>query len=741
MPILLPRLDDHDYQSLVDELVARIPAHTPEWTHPRPGDPGRTLIDLFAWLGDAILYRANLVPERQRLAFLRLLGKPLEPAIAARGIVTVELDEDDATDAVDLAARATLEGPAAFETRAELTVLPVTAEAYVKSPLSAAQKAAMKDLIDGLETLYGLEGKAEPYETTPVFAGGAVSGAGFDIVKKTVDRSLWLALLAPPDASVETVRQTLGGTAAGRRQLLNVGVAPAIEASGELTGVPKRAEIPHTWEISTAEAGEYLDLDPVGDTPSLARREVLRLTLPGGRLGAPVNDVGGEIKAGVGDRPPRLDDPRRDARLVAWLRLVPGTEVDTLPLAWVGVNAVEIEQRQTLSGRIVGQSDGSAGQQVTLPDTSVEASSLELQVEESGRGYQTWTAVDDIAAAGRDDAVCELDSEAGTVRFGDGVRGRIPELGMRLRVETMRSGGGKVGNLAAGSLTGLSARDLSGRRVTRKLTLCQPLATSGGVDAETLAEAEQRIPAWLAHRDRAVTAKDFRNLARETPGVRLGRVDVLPRFKPQQRPLFDVPGVVSVMVWPDEPLQPAPNPRPDRPQIERIHAWLDERRPLATELWVIGCDYVALGVSAALRVRDGFDINQVLQAVREALRLFLWPLEPGGPGGEGWPLGRAVDDRELEVAAARVAGIEKVAGVRLFRRSKKGWEAVARARANAPVSLALERWQLPELQSIVVVDDDTAPGELRRPSDGAGGKTDTGSGKTAIAVPVVPEVC
>ena len=41
---------------------------------------GRTLIELFAWLGDALLYRANLIPERQRLAFLRLLGQPLQPA-------------------------------------------------------------------------------------------------------------------------------------------------------------------------------------------------------------------------------------------------------------------------------------------------------------------------------------------------------------------------------------------------------------------------------------------------------------------------------------------------------------------------------------------------------------------------------------------------------------------------------------------------------------------------------------
>src|SRR5262245_36377094 len=97
-----PRLDDRTYDDLVTELVARIPAHTPEWTNPRPGDPGRTLIELFAWLGDALLYRANLIPERQRLTFLRLLGIPLRPARPARGIVTVSPRENEPVAALQI---------------------------------------------------------------------------------------------------------------------------------------------------------------------------------------------------------------------------------------------------------------------------------------------------------------------------------------------------------------------------------------------------------------------------------------------------------------------------------------------------------------------------------------------------------------------------------------------------------------------------------------------------------------
>ena len=147
MPILPPSLDDRDFADLVDEVLARVPAHTPEWTNPRIGDPGRTLVELFAWLTDTLLYRANLIPERQRLAFLRLLGMPMRPAVAARGLVTLVIDDEKGTEAVSLRARARVSGPVTFETRRELTVLPVTAEAYCKRRPSPAETPELDRLL------------------------------------------------------------------------------------------------------------------------------------------------------------------------------------------------------------------------------------------------------------------------------------------------------------------------------------------------------------------------------------------------------------------------------------------------------------------------------------------------------------------------------------------------------------------------------------------------------------------
>ena len=135
MPILPPGLDDRRFDDLVEELIARIPAHTPEWTNPRLGDPGRTLIELFAWLGDTLLYRANLVPERQRLAFLSLLGIGLKPARAATGLVGLSYAQPTERRAITLRPARASTGPCRSRRWAKQRCCPISGEAYIKRTL------------------------------------------------------------------------------------------------------------------------------------------------------------------------------------------------------------------------------------------------------------------------------------------------------------------------------------------------------------------------------------------------------------------------------------------------------------------------------------------------------------------------------------------------------------------------------------------------------------------------------
>ena len=734
MPIRPPALDDRGFDDLVADLVRRIPAHTPEWTDPRDGDPGRTLIDLFAWLGDTILYRANLIPERQRLAFLRLLGQQMRPALPARGLVQVSIADPVATAPVTLPPRSAITKPVSFETEAELSVLPVEGRCYIKRRPDSRETGQISGLIADLQQLYGVSGRTSAYVTTPVFVDGAAEPAGRDFVAQALDKCLWMALLAPtPEAAtVAAVRSTLAGGEDNRRVAMTVGLAPAIDIPRSLEAIAARAPIPHVWEICTGagEGDEYLPLETLTDgTAGLVRAGVVRLLLPGADdFGVPSNDMLANVRAGVGDRPPRIDDPVTAARLVAWIRLrpLPEARLSSLSLAWAGVNAIMAEQRRTLGRQQIGRGTGASGQECAIGSPNVDPTTLLIEVEEE-EGMRAWRQVPDVDAAGRDDRVFSLDSEAGQVRFGNGVRGAVPGLGRAIHVAYMRAGGGMAGNVPAGSLKTITAPEGSPR-----LKVAQPLTMTGGVEAERLEEAEARIPAMLRHGGRGVTKSDIQELAYRTPGIAVGRVEVMERFKPQQR-RSGVPGVVSVMVIPGRAGTAKPAPRPDRATLETVHAWLDQRRPLSTELYVIAPEYVPMGVTAAVELVDPEQRDAVLEMVSEVIRLHLWPLGPGGPDGLGWPLGRAVDDRLIETAIARVPGVRAVAPVRLFTRAARGrtWVPVGED-STGRGRIALQPWQLPELAMLSVGVGSTSSATL--PPGGRG--LDDG-----VAIPVVPEMC
>src|SRR5580658_4106309 len=188
MPLIPPALDDRSYDDLVQDLLANIPAHTPEWTNPQPGDTGRTLVELFAWLADTILYRANLIPEKQRIAFLRLLGQTMQPAAAATGMLALSLGPSSLTP-VGIVAPAKVTGPVNFETLGEIDLLPVTGQAYIKVPLTKAQRASSLQLRTGLKTLYGLKSIPTGYTTTALFANNQGDPNGIDLLNGTSDKS------------------------------------------------------------------------------------------------------------------------------------------------------------------------------------------------------------------------------------------------------------------------------------------------------------------------------------------------------------------------------------------------------------------------------------------------------------------------------------------------------------------------------------------------------------------------
>lgn len=139
MALPVPNLDDRSWKQIVDEAVRLIPRYCPEWTNHNASDPGITLLELYAWMTEMVIYRLNKVPEKNFLTFLDLIGVRLQPPEPAKAVLEFtpsdgaagELFVKKGTQVATLQAAGG--DPVTFETLRDIMLLPVKITRAVSS--------------------------------------------------------------------------------------------------------------------------------------------------------------------------------------------------------------------------------------------------------------------------------------------------------------------------------------------------------------------------------------------------------------------------------------------------------------------------------------------------------------------------------------------------------------------------------------------------------------------------------
>ncbi len=699
MPIAPSPIDNRKYDDLVAESLARIPVHTPEWTNFNRSDPGVTLVEVFAFLTESLLYRANQIPERNRRKFLQLLRIPLHSATAAQGLVTIT-NAAPSTDPRAVVLNDGLEvraGQVPFRTERAVDVLPVEGRLYVKSKITDAS-ADVKKYYQQLYASYrGTPAELEPqlYQSSPF---PTREGVAFSL-SDTVDRAVWLALLVrDSDARSGLTPDKLRTVIANRT--LTLGVVPSLAEStatlpsgrafastGSVTLRVDAPNVPQSGGLPDDIAQRVADYRPLAARPDgdlLAVPGVLDVTLPdasGLRLWNNIDP----LEAGVNGLPPAIEDPAVDARVITWLRVTLSSEA-TASFLWMGINAVPVTQRARVTSESLPDGSGEPDQVLRLAAAPVLPESVELTITPVGGEAQQWTETDDLLAAGaevpvpdarlapgaiqprskQDSKVFTLDAESGDLRFGDGTHGARPPEGATIRA-TYDYAVGAQGNVGPATIS-------SSPSLPEGFKVNNPIATWGGAEAESVSDGEKQVARYLQHRDRLVTATDFVTLTLRTPGVEIARVEVLPNFKPDAGG-GEMPGAVTLMLVPlDDPAQPdAPLPR--QPFLDAVCRYLDPRRLVTTEVILRGPAYTGIWISVGIKVGAGFVDSAVTDAVKAELVDFLAPsagivqslpdvplqlFAAGSAPDNGWKLGKSVIALELAAVAARVKGVEFV---------------------------------------------------------------------------------
>ena len=773
MPLTIPTLDDRKYDDLVQEALARIPVHTPEWTNFNESDPGVTLIELFAFLTENLLYRSNQIPERSRRKFLSLLNISLQPASAAQGIVTFSNERGPLQSFTLNSDLEVLAGKVSFRTELGLDVLPIEAHVFYKREL----KNPPQQLLDYYNQLYAsylsqqLPESARLYETVP-FPHKDMTAV--NLGEEAIDGSLWIALVVragdtPYDQQIHSARDQIGG------KTLNLGIVPSLTDAG-LRLAPGEADhsdrkTPLNYEVPVGGTlpvepdmrdPEYSLLEASASTDLLTVPGIVQIKLPAAEK-LKLWDNLDPLETGVGDFPPTLEDTILNDRIITWLRVRPSVALG-VRLLWAGINAVNVSQRIHVSGELLPAGTGAPDQTTILTKRPVIPESIRLTVTSMGES-QEWQRIDDLTVAGPEVPVRDprnppgtppvnndlvnvftLDPESGKITFGDGLRGARPPLNAVLRVDYDYALG-REGNVNAGAVSG-------GPMLPSGIKVSNPVPTWGGAEAETITQGEKQIARYLQHRDRLVTVGDFETIIHRTPGVDIGRLDVIPTFNPELAPNEpgDAPGAVTVMVIPKYDSAQPDAPRPDRLFLDTICRYINSRRLVTTEVFLRGPIYKDIWISVGINVVAGKSVAEVREAVKFELLQFLSPLPSDGSGWtespvalaataqevvlqQGWPLRKPVVDLELLTVAVRVKDVQLVNKVLLAEGDK--------AAAGEVKMAGLE---LPRVRGISVSVGEPLGLEMLRgrkttPAIPGLSEDDGAQPPQLIPVPVIPEKC
>jgi predicted phage baseplate assembly protein len=290
---------------------------------------------------------------------------------------------------------------------------------------------------------------------------------------------------------------------------------------------------------------------------------------------------------------------------------------------------------------------------------------LVVHVSDDEEGWQVWTEVSTFAQSEPADRHFMLDYTTGEITFGPVVRnsdgsltqyGAVPTKGSVVLVPVYRTGGGRLGNLAKGSIR------VSRTTVPFVSRVENRRPATGGVDGETIEEAKVRGPISLRTLGRAVTPEDYEQLAKEA-APEAARVRAVPATG------VDEAGGVRVLVVPavadEDGRLPFERLVPEADMLSMIASALDRKRTIGARVIVEPPAYQGVTVVAMMRARPWADPNRLQTNATQALFDYLHPIS-GGREGTGWPFGRPVLIGEIFALLQGLPGVEIVEDVRLF---------------------------------------------------------------------------
>jgi len=710
-------LDDRDFDDLVEECLLRIPRYCPEWTNYNPGDPGVTLVELFAWLVHQMLYRFNQVPRRHYVTFLELLGIRLLPPTPARTELTFYL-----TRAQSQCIRAGTEVATVRTVNQEAIIFTTDRELVIGQP--QIKHVLMSNRVMATPTRETLTNRfeASSYERERQWEALEIAVGLF---RPCQPESCFYLVFDANQGETNAASPASGSLSGIEGNVLALTFkGPAAVTTGINPDNP-----PLRWEAWTGD----------GWQPGILRQRTDDRTkgFSFDRLGEGSpnpEQEGADVILHLPQRWPVAEFGRYQGHWIRCVYVEPdreqqqfeyqrSPEMTGLSVHSIG-GAVGASECTLVQEELLGTSNGKPGQVFELEGKPIlqrdEEEHIKLRLPDGQE--ESWTEVPHFGDSDADDPHYLIDSQTGLVQFGPLIRepyqlrertrmrgqvqswgrflrrrqtlsnqttasedaipavleaadrhqerqyGKVPPLGAEIIMTRYRVGGGSRGNVQAGKLSVLKTAIPYVRQVINYG------AAEGGTDAESLDEAVMRVPAILRTRETALTPEDFEQIAR--------------RFQSQQGQTIHrahcvtashlaSPGVVNLIAIPlpqnDGYGEAARGLHPDGLELtsalmQGLQNHLDTHKALGIRVKLDGPEYVGVKVQAQVLLHPQYanpdDQSMVAEALCARLYRFINPIT-GGFDGNGWPLGRPVRSSDIISLLQTAPEVHYVGGVRL----------------------------------------------------------------------------
>ncbi|MBE9225430.1 putative baseplate assembly protein [Phormidium sp. LEGE 05292] len=690
-------LDDRTFNDLVEECILRIPRYCPEWTNHNPGDPGITLIELFAWLTDQMLLRFNQVPRRNYVAFLELLGIRLLPPAPAWCELTFYLSKAQSQAIVipystEVATvRTETQEAVIFSTDRELII----GNPKIRHFLTAVTE---EDTPQNLSDRTPTNNQWWNLEETLLFEQSSFNNC-FYLVLTEED------LESPIIGNVIAI--TFKGEAA-RTTGINPDDPPlkweAWNGSNWQSTILRQREDDKTRGFSFDRLAQQ-------GTNSLNDGADVVLHLP---QQWPIADFGtgysGHWIRCVYTRPREIQPSYSSSPSIV------GLAVRSIGGA---VNASECVR---IENELLGVSDGKPGQAFELQGKPVlERKEGEcIAVKPINGGLEIWTEVADFADSTPDDRHYTIDSQTGVIQFGPLIRepaqikqqtqqrsqiqpvgrivrrdsrevrnlaiiqpsslasealerqyGKVPPPGSEIYMVAYRTGGGSRGNVQAEKLSVVK------QAIPYIKNVINYEPAREGIDAESLDEAVIRVPQILRTRECAVTPEDFENVAKAASRT-IARAHCI------TDPATATPGIVPLLIVPKVNTDTFSFRRGMNPDeyftlntqlSTEILKYMQDRKPLGVQVKLQEPEYVGVSVRTEVTIDPKYNNPRAQEEMRSTLLVnlyrFLNPLI-GGVESKGWDLGRPLYTSDIIALCQKIPGVRYLGTVELFEIRKYG---------------------------------------------------------------------